>query len=70
MCKLCRAQVTLPTELQPRAPSRTLVESVAAFLKYVTDVGDSGAQMNPRIELALILSMSDALHALKDEPRD
>lgn len=67
MCKLCKAAVELPPDVRPRAPSKTLVQSVAAFLKYITDAGDTGAQLNPRTELALILAMSDALHALKDE---
>lgn len=65
LCKLCKSAVELPPDMRPPRPSRTLVRSVASFLKYVTDIGDSGAQMNPRTELALILAMSDALHALK-----
>lgn len=64
-CKLCRNVVDLPTSLAPRTPSRDLVQAVAAFLRLVTEAGDAGVQLNPRAELALILAMSDALHAIK-----
>jgi hypothetical protein len=61
MCKLCKQAVELPREVLPKTPSRALIQSVALFLKYISEATDAGAQMNPRTELALILArgMSD-----------
>jgi hypothetical protein len=67
LCKLCKAKIAPPQALRQVNPSKSLIESVSAFLKYLTECGDSGAQMNPRVELSLILSMSEAMHALHQE---
>lgn len=69
-CRLCHQRLHLPPSLRPVLPSKTLTDAVGAFLKYITDCGDSGAQLNPRVELSLILAMSDEWHALKPKPEE
>jgi hypothetical protein len=66
ICKLCRRPVHLPPALRSIEPPKDLVQACTGFLKYVSDHSESGAQVNPRIELALILAMNDALHELRE----